>query len=140
MNDHSFKMRLNCAYVDPDNSIDQLEVETLIDDEWQRLDLNTRAPGFQLFIYALFSCQHLYFRLNAAEHGLMLTSSEGSITVTADANWHIKLLHVEFNGWLKNGTPTQRDIDYIIERMGQCPVSCNIKNIPDSKKVITFTQ
>ena len=138
MSDRNFEMRLNCRYTDPDNTIDQLSVETLIDSEWQVLNLNLKSPGFQLFNYGLFSCQHLYFRSNAAECGLKLASSKAHIIVEADINWNITLVNVDFRGVLTSGSPTKEAIDYIIERMGLCPVSTNMKEVADSKRSVTF--
>ena len=138
MSNRSFQFRLNCSYTEPDNSIDQLVVETLIDDEWQVLDINTKSPGFQLFNYGLFSCQHLYFRTNAAERGLMLSSASGHLAIEADIVWNILSIHVEFNGKLKTGSPGEDAIAYIIERMGLCPVSSNIKEVSDNQRSITF--
>ena len=138
MSERRFQMRFNCSYADPDNSIDQLDVEVLVEDEWQALDLDLKSPGFQLFNYGLFSCQHLYFRSNAAEHGLKLVSAKASIIVETDIDWSINLLHVDFNGLLKSGSPTQDTIAYIIERMGFCPVSSNVKEVADSKRSVTF--
>lgn len=138
MSDHTFQMRLACTYADPDNSIDKLKVDLLVDDTWRPLDLNTGTPGFDVFIYAIFTCQHMYFRVNAAERGLMLVSGEGSITVGTDQDRNLELLHVGFHGKLKSGTPTQASIDYIVERMGLCPVSRNIKAAADSKTIVSL--
>ena len=138
MSDRSFKFRLNCSYTDPDNSIDQLVVETLIDDEWQLLDISTKSPGFQLFNYGLLSCQHLYFRTNAAERGLMMSSASAFLAIETDINWNILSMNVEFNGKLKSGSPSEDVIAYIIERMGLCPVSSNIKEVSDSQRSVTF--
>jgi len=138
MNARKFQMRFSARYIDPDNSVDQLEVECLNNGEWQRLDLDIRSPGFQLFNYGLFSCQHLYFRLNAAERGLMLTSSKAHLTIETDTDWNIQLLHVDFTGFLKCGSPTLEAITYITERMGACPVSSNVKAVANTKRTVTF--
>ena len=138
MENRVFQMRLNCSYKGPENKINQLNVEVLNDGEWQSLDLNIKTPGFMLFNYGLFSCQHLYFRTNAAERDLVLASSEAQIVVETDDAWNIHLLHIEFNGVLKSGSPTKEAIDYINERMGCCPVSSNMKDVADSKRVVTF--
>jgi len=138
MSNRHFEMRLNCSYTDPDNSIERLDVENLLDGEWQLLDLDINSPGFQLFSYGLFSCQHLYFRANAAERDLKLTSSTAHITIETDMDWNIQSLHVEFNGILRSGSPTEDAIAYIIERMGFCPVSCNMKKLLDSTRAVTF--
>ena len=138
MSKHDFQMRLNCTYIDPDNTVDSLDVETYIDNEWQALDLHTKTAGFQVFIYAILTCQHMYFRMNAVERGLMLASSKGSVIVNADEQWNIELLHVQFDGHLKNGTASQDAIEYIAERMGLCPVSCNLREIANTKTIVTF--
>lgn len=72
------------------------------------------------------------------ESGLMLDSSKGHVVIETDDKWNIELLHVEFNGKLKMGDATQETSDYIVERMGLCPVSCNLKNIDNSKTTIAF--
>ena len=138
MSDRNFEMRLNCRYTAPDNTIDQLSVDTMVDGEWQALNLHLKSPGFQLFNYGLFSCQHLYFRSNAAERGLKLASATAHIIVETDINWNITLVNVDFRGLLTSGSPTKETIDYIIERMGLCPVSTNMKEVADSKRSVTF--
>lgn len=138
MSNRHFEMRLNCSYTDPDNSIERLDVENLLDGEWQALDLDIKSPGFQLFSYGLFSCQHLYFRSNAAERDLKLASAAAHITIETDVDWNIQSLHVEFNGILRSGSPTEDVIAYIIERMGFCPVSCNMKKVIDNTRAVTF--
>ncbi len=123
MSDRSFQMRLGCRYEDPDNTVGDLRVENLEEGEWRDLDMNTRSPGFLVFVYAVFTCQHLYFRANCAERGLMLESAEGAIDVATTEDWALTRLRVHFNGRLKSGTPSSDDIDYIVGLMKQCPVS-----------------
>jgi len=72
MSDLTFQMLLHSNYIDDNNNIDQLHVEHLVDNNWQELDLNTSSPGFDIFIYAILTCQHMYFKNNAAEYGLVL--------------------------------------------------------------------
>ena len=79
MSQHDFHLRLSCHYKDPDNTIDVLDVEVLTGDGWQALDLNPLSPGFLLFVYTMFHCQHTYMRLNCAERNLMINSSGRSI-------------------------------------------------------------
>jgi len=133
-----FTMRLLCTYKDPDNTIDNLNVEVLTQDGWQPLDLSVTSPGFQIFVYSVFTCQHMYFRVNCAERGLILEKSEGSIMLATDREWNITTLHVDFVGELKRGLVNQDDIDYIAERMQQCPVSKNTREIADSITAISF--
>ena len=134
-----FTMQLHCSYEDPDNSVAQLSVEVLTQDGWQALDLSVASPGFQIFVYSVFICQHMYFRTNCAERRLMLEHSDGNLLLVTDKEWNIEELEIEFIGFLKSGTPSQRDIDYIVERMKQCPVSKNLRKIPRINTTVRFT-
>lgn len=138
MDDLTFQMRLHCRYNDSANNVEQLKVEHLVKNAWQALALDINSPGFDVFIYAILTCQHMYFRLNAAERDLTLDSSEGLITVRTDMHRLIKSLHVEFKSKLKGGAATDEAVAYIKERMGLCPVSTNLKAIEDSKATISF--
>ena len=138
MSDLTFQMLLQCHYTSDDNNIDQLHVEHLDDDNWQGFNLNNDTPGFDIFIYAILTCQHMYFRQNAAEYGLVMASSEGLITVIADEHRSINTLNVEFNGKLKKGTVTNDAVDSIVARMGLCPVSINLKTILNNKITASF--
>ena len=138
MSDRSFQMRLGCRYEDPDNTVGELGVENLEEGEWRDLDLNTRSPGFLVFVYAVFTCQHLYFRTNCAERRLMLESAEGAIEVVTTEDWALTRLHVRFNGKLKSGNPSLGDVDYIVGRMKQCPVSKNTREPPDTQTTVNF--
>ncbi len=139
MADRSFQMQLRCRYEDPDNSVTSLCVRSLDDGAWQDFELTTRSPGFLVFVYAVFSCQHLYFRANCAERGLMLESADGLIDAVTTEEWSLKILHVHFDGKLKGGTPTQGDVDYIVGRMKQCPVSKNTIEPADSSTTVKLS-
>lgn len=138
MNDLTFQMLLHSDYIDDDNNIDQLHVEHLVDDNWQELDLNIYSPGFDIFMYAILTCQHTYFKNNAAKYGLVLDSSEGLITVIADKHRSIDTLNVEFKGKLKKGDATEDIVDSITARMGLCPVSINLRDIPNNHITASF--
>jgi len=138
--EHVFKMRLTCTYADPDNSVAGLGVEVLGRDGWEPFELGTGTAGFLIFVYAVFNCQHMYMRLNCAERGLLLASASGSNVVRANADWVVQQLHVGFSGTLKSGTPTQDDVDYIVDRMRHCPVSMNLREAPDSQTTLAFSQ
>ena len=125
-------MRLDCHYA-KENSIDSLEVEHLDGNEWKGLELDTLTPGFLIFTYAVFTCQHMFLRANANERNLQMDTSRGSIMIDAAPDWKIEKLHVSFEATLKSGTPTQDDIDYITGRMQQCPVSKNLGEIADTQ-------
>lgn len=133
MSQHKFHLRLSCRYKDPDNTIDTLGVDVLTGDGWQPLDLNPRSPGFLLFVYTVFHCQHTYMRVNCAEHKLMLESCEGTINAVASDEWMLEQLHIDFDGKLKSGSPAAGDIDCIVERMRHCPVSMNLRPVADSR-------
>ena len=135
---HSFKMRLSCHYENSDNAVAKLKVENLEDHEWHDFELGFKQPGFLIFVYAIFNCQHLYMRTNAAERGLMLDTASASIEILADDDWVLQKLHVRFEAALASGKPSSEDIAYIIDRMQHCPVSINIKDIPDSSTLLHF--
>ena len=126
MSERIFEMRLSCGYSRPDNTVGDLRVETLAEGEWKPLDLNEGTPGFLIFTYAVFTCQHLYMRTNCAERSLMLSSAEGTIRLVADEAWRIQQLQVAFDAVLESGDPSKEDIIYISGRMGECPVSKNL--------------
>jgi hypothetical protein len=132
MNERSFRLRQFCRYEDPDNSIADLEVEVLADGRWEPIDLNMHTPGFLLFVYTILTCQHRYLRANCAEKGLRLESADGSIDLLADEDWCVRKMHIRFDACLKSGSPTREDVDYIVARMKQCPVSKNLKPVPDA--------
>jgi hypothetical protein len=133
MNERSFRLRLSCRYEDPDNSVADLKVEVLADGQWEALDLDAYTPGFLLFVYTIFTCQHRYLRINCAEKGFRLESANGSIDLLASEDWFVQKLHVRFDARLTSGAPMREDVETIVERMRQCPVSKNLKEIPDDR-------
>jgi len=136
MSERHFQMRIDCRYADPDNQVADLRVELLDKDAWRPLDLGIGSPGFQIFVYGILSCQHLYVRTNCAELGLMLESVQGRIHVAAGHDWTIDTLHVEFEGQLRSGSPSEAAIAHIVDRMGHCPSSVNLREIPDTRVVL----
>ena len=138
MSDFTFQSLLRCSYKNDDNDIDEQTVEHLVDDNWQKFNLSNDAPGFDIFMYAILTCQHMYFRLNAAKYGLTLNSSEGLMTIIADANRSIQTLHVDFKGQLKKGIANDDMIDSIAARMKLCPVSINLKDFPDRETTVVL--
>ena len=136
MNERSFRLRLSCHYEDPDNSVTDLKVEVLADGRWETLGLNVRTPGFLLLVYTLLTCQHQYLRANCAEKGLRMESANGSVDLVTGEDWFIQKQHIRFDVRLKSGSPTRETMDYIVERMEQCPVSKNLKQSPDSRTEI----
>ena len=131
-------MLLQCQYSDENNTVDKLHIEHLTNDNWETFDLNTYTPGFDVFMYAILSCQHMYFRNNATEYGLKMQSSEGLITVITDKHRSIDALNVEFKGELISGTATEEIVNSINARMKLCPVSINLKDIKENKVSVSF--
>ena len=127
MSKHIFKLRMAASYRPPENEIATLEVDVLADNEWAALDLGTTTPGFLVFVYSIFTCQHTYLRTNGAERNLGFASSLGSIEVEASEDWFLEKIDVQFDVRLSVGEAGEDDISYIVSRMKQCPVS---KNLP----------
>ena len=138
MSERNFNMRLKSTYEGDTNTIASLEVEHRVKGEWLPLDLGIASPGFDIFVYAIFACQHRFFRVNCAERKLVLNSAEGSIVIGADKSWNMEILKVHFSGQLGSGQVSPGDIDYIVSRMKQCPVSLNIREAPDTESTITL--
>ena len=138
MSNFTFQMILRCNHTGDENDISHLAVEHLVDGDWQELTLSTDSPGFDIFMYAILTCQHMYFKNNAAEYGLIMNSSEGFITVIADEHRSIQSLHVDFKGKLKKGVANTEMINSIAARMNLCPVSINLKDFSDRKITVAF--
>jgi hypothetical protein len=138
VSEHDFHMQLSCRYQQPDNSVTDLAIQNLAEGQWCDFNLDFGQPGFLIFVYAVLNCQHLYMRTNAAERGLSLDSARGSIEVQANADWVLQKLLVQFEVQLQAGTPSPKDVDFIIDRMQHCPVSINLRDIPDSQTRVDF--
>ena len=138
MSVRNFEMRMKCSYTGSGNDVATLSVEHSVNGEWENFDLQITSPGFEIFVYAIFTCQHMYMRVNSAERGLQLASSEGKISVGADENWNLDTLIVRFSVTAASGTANQDDIDYIISRMKLCPVSKNIREVSGAETTITL--
>ena len=138
MSERNFNMRLKSTYEGDTNTITSLEVEHRVKGEWQPLDLGVASPGFDIFVYAVFACQHQFFRVNCAERKLALNSAEGNIVIGADKDWKMETLQVHFSGQLGSGQASPDDIDAIVSRMKQCPVSRNIREVPVTESTVTL--
>ncbi len=138
MSTRHFELKLHSTYETDENKVKDLAIEVLHDGEWETLDLSIRSPGFLLYINALFSCQHLYMRSNCAESGVELASADGTLIVDADETWHIQKIRVHFVARIRRGAPTEKNIDYITERMYHCPVSSNLPPQVDMKSSVEF--
>jgi hypothetical protein len=138
MGNRYFHLRLTCTYKGDKNDVNDLAIEVLNNDKWETLDLSIRSPGFLQFVNALFSCQHLYMRVNSAERGLILISATGEIQVETGEFWDIRNASITFHAKLKSGTPTEDDLNYITDRMTHCPVSTNIAKHIKIKNAVYF--
>ena len=134
MSKHIFNLRMSATYEADNNDIATLEVDVLGDDGWIPLDLNTKTPGFLVYVYSMFTCQHMYLRTNGTERGLAFASSQGHILVEASEDWILEKVDVRFEVSLSAGDASKDNIDYIVSRMKQCPVS---KNLPSNIDVHT---
>ena len=137
MSKHIFKLQMKSAYTSSENDIDSLDVELLEDNIWKTLDLNTRTPGFLVYVYSIFTCQHMFLRTNGAERNLAYASSIGNILVEAGEEWFLERIDISFNVKLASGKPGDDDVGYIISRMQQCPVS---KNLPQNLETHTHVE
>ena len=139
MGDRSWQMRLEAEYQGDQNAVTALRVERLVDDSgWQPFDLTVRTPGFVTFLYALFTCQHQYMHLNAAERGLVLAASRGTMLVVASEGWMLQRLAIAFEADLLSGTVEPDAVDYICQRMQNCPVSRNIRPLAEHESLVSF--
>ena len=133
MSNHKFQFRLSSYYESEKNDVSKILFEHLVDQEWKEYDPTNYAAGFLVLLYAIFNCQHMYFRVNAAERGLQLKSAKGTLEVATNEVWEIQKLYIHFDGVLVSGVPSKDDEQYIVQRLSHCPVSVNIKAIPDMK-------
>ena len=136
MSERTFNMRMKTIYAGNTNAIEIIEVDHKVNDQWQPLDLGVTSPGFDIFVYAVFTCQHMYFRVNCAERNLELRSAQGSIVIGTDHDWNMDTLQVHFSGKLRSGQASPDDIDYIVSRMRQCPVSINLQEVSNAESTI----
>ena len=137
MNKHIFNLRMAADYGSTENDITSLEVQVLDENEWEILDLNTTTPGFLIYVYSIFTCQHMFLRTNATERELAFASLRGELLVEASENWLLEKVYVWFSVRLAAGEPNDDDINYIVSRMKQCPVS---KNLPQGIDIHTSVE
>ncbi|MCI0505451.1 MAG: OsmC family protein [Gammaproteobacteria bacterium] len=133
-----FQFRVTGRYESKKNDVSSLLFEHLVNSEWREYDSASYAAGFLVLLYAILNCQHMYFRVNAAERGLQLKSVKGTLEAEANNDWEMQKLHIHFDGQLLNGAPAKDDEAYIVERMTHCPVSVNLKAAPDTRTTIRF--
>lgn len=139
MSERIFELQLNSRYAAPDNTPVELRIALKEKGQWQDFDLHYQTPGFLIFVYALFSCQHTYLRLNCADKGIQLASSQGRIRARTDGDWDLQELTVEFQVKTLKGRASSDDITHIAQRMEQCPASRNIKPPQKLSTKLDFT-
>lgn len=139
MANHVFEVRTVFQYSGDDNKIDQLEAEVLTGDGWQSLQIGNDSPGFLIFVYAFLICQHTYFHANSGESGLLLKHAKLELFMHTDENWKIDQVKVGINAALRAGDADSASIDYIKQRMRQCPVSINLQEPPDYRIELHFS-
>jgi hypothetical protein len=126
--DRKWVMQLTCVHEGSKNTPGSLAVTQLgTDGTWTPLTIDVGSPGFLIFVYSIFTCQHLYMYVNAAERGLLLGTCAGRLELTAGTDWMLKDLRVKFDVDLKSGTPAPGDVADIENRMNKCPVSRNLQ-------------
>jgi uncharacterized OsmC-like protein len=137
MSKHIFNLRMAADYGPAENEITSLQVDVLNENEWETLDLNTTTPGFLIYVYSIFTCQHMFLRTNATERKLDFKSSRAELLVEASEDWLLEKVYVKFIVKLLAGEAGDEDSDYIVSRMQQCPVS---KNLPQGIDVVTSVE
>jgi uncharacterized OsmC-like protein len=138
MSKHIFNLRLNAAYAQPDNDIASLQVQLFDDNEWSDFQLDTKTPGFLIYVYSIFTCQHLFLRSNGTECNLAFASARGEILVEASEDWFLQKVIVKFDVSIASGRASNENIEYIISRMKQCPVSKNLPANIDIQTSLVF--
>lgn len=138
MNKHVFNLRMSTTYAPKDNEINSLETQLFENNAWTTFDLNTRTPGFLIYVYSIFTCQHMFLRTNASERNLVFDSSRGEIVVEASEDWFLEKVDVMFVVNLVSGHASNDNIEYIISRMQQCPVSKNLPHNIDIQTSVEF--
>ena len=135
MSDNNFHMRLSCAYETEDNNPVNLTVETITEDKgWQPLDLNTLTPGFLIYVYSMFACQHMFLRNKSKDKNVVLETAQGEIKVSANEDWYLQEVAIHFDATATSGEIDEETIDYIVSGMKACPVS---KNMPAGIEIQT---
>jgi hypothetical protein len=139
MTQRQWKLRMDCSYEGANNKTTSLKVEQRHEDgSWKPLEISVQSPGFLIFVYSLLTCQHQYMHTNAAESGLILSGSHGTLDLCAGQDWMLIDLRVHFEAKLTSGSPTAEKISYIEGRMNQCPVSRNIHCSGEHASRVTF--
>ncbi|RMG38154.1 MAG: hypothetical protein D6720_01810 [Gammaproteobacteria bacterium] len=133
-----FLFSMQCRYQGDENAVRSLRVYREQEGTRIPFELDLITPGFEIFCYAIFTCQHTYLRLNCAERGLLLDCVQGEMHLSTDENWLLQRQFLSFSMRLRSGDPSADTVDYLVERMQRCPVSSNLKPIGDNQIMLAF--
>ena len=136
MSERIFRMRIFCDYKEPDNTVEKQRVELFKEGAWTDFDLDTETAGFLIFVYAVLACQQMHLRLGCKDRGLQLASAAGDIEIATTEDWHISRLHVNFSALLSSGEGSENDVETVIQRMKNCPVSKNLTFSPQAETTL----
>ncbi len=139
MSQHPFQLRASFRYSGEDNKIEEIGAEVLTDAGWNKLEIVNSSPGFLIFVYSFLICQHTYFHANCSERGLLLDHAELELFLHAGDDWKICEVEVGVSAALRAGGATPDTVDYIKQRMRQCPVSINLQEPPDYRIELQFS-
>ncbi|MEM7771114.1 MAG: hypothetical protein AAGA75_17025 [Cyanobacteria bacterium P01_E01_bin.6] len=134
----TFRFRLNSTHLDPNNTISTLHVEHNVDKVWKPFHLDAHTPGFQIFVYSCFVCQHTYLHMNATEQGLNLAFVNGTFQLTTAQNWQVLSVEADFDAYLSANNADIEQRNYVISRMKDCPVSRNLGKDVTKKTRLTI--
>ncbi len=138
MSGREFLFSMQCRYKGDENAVESLQVFRDEEGVRQPFELHLLTPGFDVFCYALLTCQHTYLRLNCAERGLLLDCVQGEMHLSTDEDWLLQRQFLSFSMRLRTGEPEADTVDYLVDRMQQCPVSRNLRPIGDNQVVLAF--
>jgi len=138
MADHRFELRGRFLYAGDDNKVESIDSEILTADGWEHLQIGNDSPGFLIFVYSFLICQHTYFHANCGERGLLLERADAALSLLADGDWKIERVEIEIEARLRGGDADAETVDYIKQRMRQCPVSINLNEPADYRIQLEF--
>ena len=138
MSTHQFRLRAEFGYNGDDNQLQRLQPEIFTGDGWTALDLGVDSPGFLIFVYSFFICQHTFFHGNCTERGLLLDSADEILELVTGEDWKIERIDVSIHAELRGGSADTGTIASIEQRMRQCPVSINLDEPGDYTIELSF--
>ncbi len=134
-----FQLKFEARYETEKNLVSELQAWQRKQGSWQTLELDVSTPGFTTYVYSLLTCQHLYLRNSCAEKSLQMTSASGEILLKTNVDWIVTDVQAQFDIALRHGEASTEDIEYIISRLKQCPVSRNLPGAVDLDAQLHFS-